>query len=506
MLRRVWKTVTALGVSQLIHLGAQLALPPFFIASYGTEGYALWLLLSAITSHFGALDFGLQSYLANELTFLRHRGEMTRFAEINSTGFLLAGGLVSMGAIVSLAALATPAPEWLGMSQHPGAAATLMLLAMQALLGIAFGQYNALFRVLGEAHRGVQLHNSQRLSILILTLILAWRGAPFWTIAMAQAGCGLAALWLVLRALRETAPWVLPRWDRFSRGDARRIASQSLYFGLFNLNQVLVFQGPILALTVFATPAAVVAFSVGRTLFSFVRQIANVPLAALAPEITRMVGQADRAALAKTYAWTESSIAAVSLIASLLIYLAAPWLLNLWLGRADLFVGSHFLMLMLASLALLTKETKLYFQMAANEHVRAALATFGCYCVAGLLAAPAIAAFGVAGLLLCWLAAELAQIAFLHRCNNLLIGAGSPLNARPLLKLLGAASVLAMVLWAGLPTARGAGGAWPFAKSLALLIATIAAVCALFDLRPMLQYLAARLKARLNIPATATLT
>src|SRR5262245_12599677 len=82
MFQRVFKSIAALGIGQVLHILSQLAMPPVFIAAYGVDGFALWLLLTAAISHLNTLDFGLQTYLVNELTLLYHGGKRERFHQV----------------------------------------------------------------------------------------------------------------------------------------------------------------------------------------------------------------------------------------------------------------------------------------------------------------------------------------------------------------------------------------------------------------------------------------
>ena len=86
MLRRIVKTLAALGAGHGVQTLSQLLLPPAFIAAYGIEGYGEWLALSAAVGYLGTLDFGLQTYVLNRLTALYHRGEFEEFHRVQSVG------------------------------------------------------------------------------------------------------------------------------------------------------------------------------------------------------------------------------------------------------------------------------------------------------------------------------------------------------------------------------------------------------------------------------------
>src|SRR5215510_16354777 len=104
MFKRILKTLSALAAGHGIQTLTQLLVPPAFIAAYGVKGYGEWLVLSAAVGYLGSLDFGLQTYVLNELTALYHRNEMEQFRRVQSVSlwltlfFFLAGIVLVTGA------------------------------------------------------------------------------------------------------------------------------------------------------------------------------------------------------------------------------------------------------------------------------------------------------------------------------------------------------------------------------------------------------------------------
>jgi len=113
MLRRIVKTLAALGAGHGVQTLSQLLLAPAFIAAYGIEGYGEWLALSAAVGYLGTLDFGLQTYVLNRLTALYHRGEFEEFHRVQSVGLWLMLGFVSVGLLLALLAFVVPVSQWL---------------------------------------------------------------------------------------------------------------------------------------------------------------------------------------------------------------------------------------------------------------------------------------------------------------------------------------------------------------------------------------------------------
>src|SRR5579859_562715 len=89
MFKRILKTLAALGAGHGIQTLTQLLLPPAFIAAYGVNAFGEWLVLAAAVGYLATLDFGLQTYVLNELTMLYHRRDWEQFHRFQSVGLRL---------------------------------------------------------------------------------------------------------------------------------------------------------------------------------------------------------------------------------------------------------------------------------------------------------------------------------------------------------------------------------------------------------------------------------
>ena len=435
MMRRVLQTAMALGLGQLLQIFSQWVLPPLFLASFGVEGFATWLLLTAAVSHLNTLDIGLQTFLINELTLLRERGEMDRFQSLQSVGLRLSLALIAFGVVMCGGLWVLPTEQWFGGAFSPVNKAAVSLLGLQILGLILFGQLSGLFRVMGNPRRGAHWQNAQKATHLAVTAILAGTGKSFAIIAAGQGASLLLVFLAMVFVLARQFPGVLPRWGRWDRREAIRVAQQSAFFGLFSVNQLLVFQLPLILLARFSTPTSVVVFSTARTLFSAVRQISNVALAALSPELTRLMGARDRAGLARAYQWAEPLLYGVSLMGAVVVFVVAPLLMSVWLRKPELFNSGFFALMFAASLCMQVKELKLYFQHATNQHTQTATFTTATYAL--MLAWGPLAGIwgGAYWLVVGWIATEIIQAAYIHRCNERLMAFEGELTWVPTVKL-----------------------------------------------------------------------
>jgi O-antigen/teichoic acid export membrane protein len=435
--KRILKSITALGAGHGVQTLTHLLLPPAFIAAYGVHGYGEWLTLSAAVGYLSTLDFGLQTYVLNELTALYHQRKMEQFHQVQSVGLILTLAFVGSGILLAGSVFLFPITKLIGVSgSELQISLTVFCLALQVIAGIPLGQIFGIYRTFGQAHRGAMWGNAYRLVLLGMTLSLALLRVPFWLLALGQVVSILTMLSAVLVCLKLYHPEVCPRVTYWDWKLARQILKPSSFFIFFILNQFVLFQAPVLILNRFAGPGAVVAFTVCRTLFSFIRQANSLLQAAIAPEVTRLNGLGDKDKLVRVYLFSESAVLASALVINVGLLLMSPVILRLWLNRVELFDWPMFLLMMVVSILMSVKDYKLYFQYATNRHTHTALVTFISYACMLAISLPLIQRFSVAGFLAVWALCELVQIAFLHFFNTQLLQGTEKLSAEPAIRLL----------------------------------------------------------------------
>jgi O-antigen/teichoic acid export membrane protein len=447
MLKRVLTTLAALGLGHFLNLVGQLVLPAAFLAAYGLDQYGAWLILSASVGYLATLDFGLQTYATNELIMLYHRKEMEGFHQVQSVSLRMTGAIVCIGTTMVAGVLLLPTARLLKIELSSTEASwSLFWLASQVLGGILYSNINNLFRVFGQAHRNASWNNLQRVLSLVITMVLVNMKASFAWIAFAQWCSLFCVLGLILMDIRKNAPEVYPSLHYWNGEMAWRIFRHSSFFALFTLNNFLLFQAPLLMLNAIVGSSAVVGFTVGRTLFSFVRQTVTLVQQAMAPEMTRLNGIGDKVTLAQVFTMSESMVLTSSLVFNAGILAAAPLLLQVWIGKPELYEVWTFFLLMVISTLMNLKDYKIYLQYATNNHIKSGIVSTSTYLIMLAVSYPLVTRFGVRGFLWAWLVCELVQIGSVHNYNRQVLGDSTPLTLWPLARLCGVLLSLIPVL------------------------------------------------------------
>lgn len=416
---RIAKVMAALLTSNLVSVATQLLLPPIFLLRYGTTLYGEWLALSVAVAYLSTLNFGIQTYVTQDLTVRYQRNDMASYHVRQSTALRLLLGILGTAALASLAVFALPLPSLLHLTiAQRTAAITLYLLALQVLLGVLFGYFTGAYMVLARAHTGVLWANGQRLALVLVTSLALWYRAPFPVLALVQLLVYVVTTLLLLLHLRAVAPQIFPRMGGWDRSAVPEILRPSGHFGLISMSTFLSFQMPVLILQRESGPLIVVAFTVMRTLFSMCRQLLGAASQALGPEITRLFGREEWGELTRVHNYSERPIFSLIPTVNLGVLLVAPVFVALWLHKSGLFSVLPYVLCAAVSMAMSAKEHKFQFQFSTNTHERLARIMFFSYLVLVAMAVPSVRWYGMDGFLVDWLAVELYQTIQIVRLNQ----------------------------------------------------------------------------------------
>ncbi len=497
----VAKNLTATFSSHAVAVLQQLLLTPFFLKNYGAAGFGEWLTLSASVSYLGTLDFGIQTFVNQDLTVRYCGGNMKEFHVVQSTALrMLLCIIVSVGTL-ALASLSLPLEHWLkmdGTGSGPALAPqvvreTVYALALQVLVSILFGFIAGQFMVLGKAHIGGYWYNAKNLSVIIFSLICIILHASFYMIALAQLFAAGLCTCGVLFTLYRTGPDIFPTLRYWDGTLVPKILKPSGYFAVLFSCQFIVYQAPVLILDWAIGPISVAIFSVSRTIFSMTRNIINGISQSMGPEITRLYGQSDWPRLERLYDYSERLIFAAIPLVNAGVLLLCPLLLSLWLRKPQMFVPIVYLLFAATSVVISAKEHKLSFQYYTNRHrdmARFMLATYVSLVGLWILIVPK---YGIRGLLIGWLATESVQAIYTMHLNISLFKNNGQLSLKYPLRLMAFACTLLIVLLPLLPRIASRG---LVSQGIAafIVIAVISIVTfRVFDLKPLWSTIRGRL-------------
>lgn len=425
-LRSIAKNLSAAFSSHFVSVLQQFALTPLWLSRYGAAGFGEWLTLSASVAYLGTLDFGIQTFVNQDLTVRYHRGDMDGFHVQQSTALrMLLGMALTVGAL-ALVALVLPLEQWLKMDGSgfgPAVPAgvvrgTVFVLALQVLANIIFGFFSGQFMVLGKAYVGQYWSNAKNATQIVFALPCLLLHTSFRAVALAQLAALLLCMAGELLTLYKLGREIFPTLRYWDGASVNKILRPSGYFALIYSSNFLVYQVPMLILERSVGPVSVAVFSVTRTIFSMTRNVMNSFTQAIGPEVTTLFARQDWQKLSRLYDYSERLVFGIIPVANIGTLFLCPLLAHVWLHKPNMFVLNVYVLCSAVSIVMSAKEHKFQFQFSTNTHRELARFMFGSYLALVMIWMVVVPRFGIMGLLWAWFAVELAQVLFIMRLNH----------------------------------------------------------------------------------------
>jgi O-antigen/teichoic acid export membrane protein len=500
---RMVKNLGAAMTGRALTIVPQVILPPIFAYRYSTGMFGEWGVLSGAVGALSFLNFGVQTYMNQDLAVRYNRGELEGYRQRQSTAVRLLLGIVITASILGLSVFFMPIDHWLrlDLGRFPSQL-TIYFMGLQVLTTILLGYITGIYLGVQLAHRGAMWSNLNTALMAAFLLLGVIFKLSFPILAASQILAFLITAPVVLIDLKRKAPDLFPRLDFWSTQIAREILAPSGYFGLISMSTFLTYQVPLVILQRALGPVAVASFIIMRTLFSMCRQILAMFSQAMSTEITTLFARRDHPGLLRLYDYSERLLFFIIPLANTTTLMLAPVLVKVWMRKSpELFSPWPYVLAAAISMAISLKEHKYYFQAATNTHEDLARIMFFSYLAMAPLATVAVHYYGVVGFLWVWLFIELIQVTRITWLNVRLFedphqGATKLdfINIRRLIYICVISlvvSLLTLVRTASQPMAI------QIATAAAFTLVTFAAAFPLFRMKDVVTQLATRFKVRI---------
>ena len=436
---RILKNLGAMFTGRLLSVVQQVIIPPIFIHRYSLASFGEWGTLSGAVAALAVLNFGVQTYMNQDLAVRYAKGDLADYRVRQSTALRLLIGIVLIASTLSLVVFVIPLDSLLKLDigRRP-AQLTAYLLAIQVLLNFLNGYLAGTFMGVGLAHRGAYWNNFQALLTALVLLGCVSLHLPFPVLAGVQVITMSTAITAVLIDLHRTAPQIFPSLRYWDSDAVKDMLKPSGYFGLLTICTFLTYQAPLIVIQRVLGPVAVGSFIVMRLVFSMCRQILAMFTQSMGAEITNLFGRSDWTSLSRLYDYSERFIFFLIPLVNVAVLIGSPVLITLWMHkRADLFSPYPYMLSAAISMVISLKEHKYQFQFSTNTHEELARVMFLSYVTMIIVSIGAVHVFGVVGFLWTWLAVEIVQIIRIVRLNMKLFSSFERLELKYLRRLAG---------------------------------------------------------------------
>jgi len=448
-LSRIAKLFAAQNLGQVVSILTQLLLPPVFLHSYGVALYGEWLALSAAIGYLSTFNYGLQTYTNMQMTIHYNRGEIQQCRNVQSAGLRILLATFAIFSLLLLLIFFFPITRWLHLTiSQTQAQWTLYLFGMQIVASMLLGFFTGSYMVIGATHRGTNFTNFSQLMITLATTAIAATHAHFPWIAGAQLLITLAVAIYLIFDFGRLAPAIKPTLRFWTPGSLGSILKPSAQYALLYSSNFISYQMPILLMQRILGPAAVVVYSVTRTIYSMSRRVLYLVTNSIGPEVTITFGERNWQKLHRLYDLSERVVLLMVAPITFSSMLLTPLLLHVWLHKPNMYNPAVCLLLGITVSVLSIKEHKYQFQFSSNQVREVSYMTPVAYLATLLISIPAMRRFQLIGFLAVWCVSEIGQLFYLLHLNRRLFGKEATVDQRPVYRLfvLLAAGTLA-VLW-----------------------------------------------------------
>jgi O-antigen/teichoic acid export membrane protein len=431
-LARVGKQFLATNTSQLVTVVTQLLTVPVFLHAYGVSLYGQWLAMAAALAHLATLNYGLQTYITNEIVILYNRGDVHESRIVLSSGLRILLTLLLIIAVVLLVLFFIPITGLLHQTiPLLNAQLTMYFLGLQLPLSAIVAAVSAPYTAIGQPHRATQYGNVMNILVLGVLLGLAVLHMPFPLLAASRCIVVVLFCFLMFFDLRHRAPDITPTIRYWRKGILGSILKPSSHYMLLMGSNMLVYQLPLLLIQIILGPVSVVLFSVTRTVYSMTRRLLTLVTNTIGPEITITIGEGNFKKLRHLYELSERIVLLLTVPITFGSMIATPFLLQVWLHKGNLFDPIVCILLGLTVSIQGLKEHKYQFQFSSNKVREMSYAGILVYGIMVLLAIPTLKYFRLPGYLILWCVAESVLLFYVLHLNQLLFRGEFEVDEKP---------------------------------------------------------------------------
>jgi len=170
------------------------------------------------------------------------------------------------------------------------------------------------------------------LGLLGVLLVIHFQGTLCWLV-LAMAGAPILAVaingW---RLFGWDRPWLRPRWRFASHLAARKVLGMGLLFFILQFAVAAAFSSDNIIAAQILGSAAVTQYSVHARLFSIAPMLLMMAMGPLWPAYSEAIARGDIAWARRTLIRSLVASLVLSGLLSLILVIAGPWLLKIWVG------------------------------------------------------------------------------------------------------------------------------------------------------------------------------
>jgi O-antigen/teichoic acid export membrane protein len=331
--RRLLTGVCSNLAAKATAVGTWFVLTPFLLAHLGTDGYALWVLLTSIAWYGFLLDVGIGGAVIKYVAEHIARDERQAARELVASAVWLFTGLAGAALILGLfAAPILPAvlgvPETLRSETEWLIVMTGVNVAITIAMTPSFAVLHGLQRY--DLHNGAHVAATLIEAVAVVGALLAGGGLTGMVAAFIPAN--ILTCYLAASLVRRAAPDLRVRWRGASRDAFRRIAHFSGPLFAIEFSGRLQTKTDEFVIAMFRPLAAVAPYALARKLAELIEAIVTQCVKVVMPLASQLQAGADGTGLQHLYLTASRVALGVCTPLCIVLMFLGGEILSLWVG------------------------------------------------------------------------------------------------------------------------------------------------------------------------------
>lgn len=326
-------------VAKVVSVSTALITVPLTFHYLGVERYGMWMIMSSMVAMLAFADFGIGNGLLNIIAAAHGRDDNAAIRAAVSSGLV---ALCSVGLFILTAfAISYSFVPWFrffnvhsALAQREAGPAIAVFVTCFALsipsnivlrtqMGLQRGFVASLWQCLGSV---VAL-------CAVLLAILLNAGLP-WLVLAFMGGPLVALTVNSLIFFGSMRPDLAPGWSFVRRSTAAEVARTGALFFLLQIAASISYNAHNLIIAQILGVSAVAQYAVPDRLFSFITMAVTMALTPLWPAYRESLMRGDIEWMRRTlYRSIRVAVGSAAVLSTILV-VAAPWLIQLWVGGA----------------------------------------------------------------------------------------------------------------------------------------------------------------------------
>jgi O-antigen/teichoic acid export membrane protein len=347
--RRAAASSIAAIVARFLSLALSFLVVPLTIGYLGIERYGMLAALTGLMSMLVFADLGLSNGLMNIVSDANGKDDKSAAAIAVSSGFFMLAFVAIVVAAVFV--LGFPYVDWaqlLGVktaSAVADAGPTAVVLLTLFVIGLPLGTIERIRLAYQEGFlNATAAIGAALLSLAALILVIvAGGGLPLVVLAISLPP--VLALAINGLFLLRRRPWLMPRFRRFQRPMAVRLARLGFLFFVLQLAVAVAYQSDVVVAAAVLGAGAAATYAVTLKVFLLVPSLVAMFLVTLWPAYTEALARHDGAWIRRTLRRSIWIALGATGVASLVLVIAGSWFIRTWTRNAvdppfELLVGA----------------------------------------------------------------------------------------------------------------------------------------------------------------------